>query len=90
MRDPSRLHFDSYWDEIKYSASIFDVKLWVEFIRQWLVILATIVLSIIFVVSIRNLKRTQHGLDLDQLVLIAELIKVSSFKLPLTVLLLCR
>lgn len=59
------LSFESYGDIIRYNTNLTTVELWVECIRQWLIIVITIALSILFLHSIRNLKRTQQGIDLD-------------------------
>ena len=80
------LSFDDYSDIIKYNANLTTVGLWVECLRQWLIIVITIALSILFIHSIRNLKRTQQGIDLDQLILWAELVKVNHSTLPSTTL----
>ena len=71
------LSFNSYGDIIRYNTNLTTVELWVECIRQWLIIVITIALCILFIHSIRNLKRTQQGIDLDQLILWAEFVKVS-------------
>ena len=39
--------------------------------------MATVVISVLFLKSIYNLKRTQQGIDFDQVILIIELVKVS-------------
>lgn len=77
--DVGDLHFDSYWDIVRYNFDLFDVTLWLEFLRQWIVIICTIVMSILFVVSVLRLRKTQNGCDIDQIILIAELVKVRSY-----------
>ena len=74
--DTTDLEFSDNWDIIRYNNEMFSIDLGVEFVRQWLCIFATIGFSILFLKSICNLKRTQQGLDFDQLILITELIKV--------------
>ena len=59
------LTFDRYWDIIKYNAQIFSPSLWMEFVTQWFILLATIGLCVLFLKSILNLKRTQQGIDFD-------------------------
>ena len=64
--DVDTLTFDRYWDIIKYNAQVFSPqKLWMEFLTQWFILIATIALSILFLKSILNLKRTQQGIDFD-------------------------
>ena len=59
------LSFDRYWDIIKYNSQVFSPELWMEFVTQWLILVATFALCIIFLKSIFNLKRTQQGIDFD-------------------------
>ena len=54
------------------------INLWLEAFRQWFIILATFGLGYVFAYSLRNLKRTQQGVDFDQIILIVELSKVSN------------
>ena len=77
VEDVNELQFDSYWDVIRYNCQITTVSLWMECTRQWLILLGTIAFSVLFLKSICNLKRTQQGIDFDQVILSIELIKVS-------------
>jgi len=72
------LSFQSYWDIIQFNTQLFTFELWVEGLRQWLVIVSTVALSILFFVSLLKLRRTQHGLDIDQVILMVEIFKVSA------------
>ena len=71
------LKFDTYWDVIKYNSQVVNFSLWMECARQWLILTCTIGFSVLFLHSIYNLKRTQQGIDFDQVILIIELTKVS-------------
>ena len=75
--DPSELQFDDYWDKVEFNAQITEFTLWTEGVRQWFIILCTIGFSILFIRSLINLRRTSQGWDIDQIILIAELVKVS-------------
>ena len=56
--DPSSLDFDSYWDMVQFNTQVTTWDLWVEGVRQWFVIFATIGLCYLFIHSIYNLRRT--------------------------------
>ena len=56
--DVNELDFDNYWDIVRYNFDLFDTTLWLEFLRQWIVILSTIAISILFVTSILRLRKT--------------------------------
>ena len=75
--DPSELKFDSYWEKVEYNTELFKFNLWTEGLRQWVIILCTIGFTLLFVNSLRNLRRTSQRMDLDQIILIAEMVKVS-------------
>ena len=71
------LDLDGYGDVVRYNCRLFSSGIWVETFRQWFIIVVTIGFIVLFSISLRNLRRTQGGLDFDQGVLIAELVKVS-------------
>ena len=77
VKNATDLDFDSYADIINYNFDLADTTIPMEFARQWFVVICTILLSILFVYSLLRLRRTQNGCDIDQIILIAELIKVS-------------
>ena len=77
VNDVSELSFDSHWEVIKYNCMLSSGTLCLETVRQWFTLLASIAIIGLLGISVHKLRRTQHGLDFDQLILIAELIKVS-------------
>ena len=54
------------------------VDLWVEATCQWFVVISTVALTMLLITSIRKLNKTQQSFDFDQLILIAEVTKVST------------
>ena len=77
VEHPEDLEFDDYGEIIHYNFDLTDTTIWLEFVRQWFVVICTALLSVLFVYSLLRLRRTQNGCDFDQFILIAELIKVS-------------
>mmetsp|Transcript_2536 Transcript_2536/g.3521 ORF Transcript_2536/g.3521 Transcript_2536/m.3521 type:complete len:220 (+) Transcript_2536:25-684(+) len=77
--DADSLDFDNYWDVVSYNFDLADTELWVEFARQWLVIFSTVAISALFVYSLIRLRKTQNGCDIDQIILVAELVKINLF-----------
>ena len=70
--------FDSYWDLFAYNFNLFNQSgLWVECIRQWMLVIASVGLSYYFVKCVNRLKESQRERDLDQCVLLIEVAKVS-------------
>lgn len=77
VADVSDLHFNDHWEIIQYNFMLTNSDLWVETLRQWFTLAASIAIICLLAVSVHNLRRTQQGLDFDQLILVAELVKVS-------------
>ena len=63
--DVDELHFNTYWDIVSYNFDLFDTEIWLEFLRQWIIIVATLAISILFVTSLLRLRKTQNGCDID-------------------------
>lgn len=59
------LHLDNYWEVVKYNCELFSFELWLEGLRQWFVIIATLILNMLLFFSLLNLRRTQRGCDID-------------------------
>lgn len=60
-----QLDLDDYWDLLDYNTNIFEMTLWMDFLRQWIIILCTISLSMLFIFSLLRLRKTQNGCDID-------------------------
>lgn len=58
VKNATEFDFEDYGDIIAYNFDLTDTTIPMEFVRQWFVVLCTILLSILFVYSLLRLRRT--------------------------------
>jgi hypothetical protein len=68
----------TYWEVVKMEINLFNANgNWVECMRQWFVLVTTILLTFYLLFVIREMRKAQREWDFDQIVLGIELIRVS-------------
>lgn len=67
---------------IAANLNLFNKELnWVDCLRQWFVLLMTIITTMYLVFAIREIRKAQQTVDIDQVILGIELGKVSPLRL---------
>lgn len=79
MADTKGVQSPFNWGMIVQSINLFNHEdNWVDCLRQWFVLLMTLVTTLYLLFAIREIRKAQQTIDIDQVILGIELGKVSS------------
>lgn len=79
MADTKGVQSPFDWEMISTNINLFNKEQnWVDCLRQWFVLLMTIITILYLLFAIREIRKAQQTIDIDQVILGIEMVKVSN------------